>query len=293
MKKLLIVGTIACVGLLVFNGQQRRRVLIEKQNTQLASMAATLKKRSEENARRQAAAEARLHSLETELPIQETSQTDTSRNEIARDVPVPPDPSHQGGWPKEVDYFYLPKAFLQQASFQVMNEQRLTEETAKLYNLSEPERVEVDRAIGDLFAQLRSAESERMELVDLPDEWCHGQFASGIAYHIPAFSEDVVAWRRELQRRLEATLGEERSSLLGQEIDEYLRAEWNDLGEGERTVGFVWHPEANGSQSIWYAIKDQRHGAGTFRRHLPGGDTDSSFAHYAELFGVELPKTPF
>jgi hypothetical protein len=119
-----------------------------------------------------------------------------------------------------------------------------------------------------------------MELVDLPEEWCHGQFASGIAYHIPAFSEDVVTWRRELQQRLEATLGEERSSLLGQEIDEYLRAEWNDLGEGERTVGFVWHPEANGSQSIRYAIKDLRHGAGTFRRHLPGGDTDSSFAHW-------------
>ena len=293
MKKLLIVGTVACVALLVFNMQHHRRVLIEKQNAQLVSMAATLQKRSEESSRRQAAAEARLHSLETELPIRETSQTEASRNEIERAVPIPPDPSHQGGWPKGADYFYLPKTFLQQASFQMMNEQRLTEETAKIYNLSEPERMEVDRAIGDLFAQLRSAESERMELVDLPDEWCHGQFASGIAYHIPAFSEDVVAWHRELQQRLEATLGGERSSLLSQEIDDYLRAEWNDLGEGERTVGFVWHPEANGTESIWYAIKDQRHGAGTFRRYLPGSDTDSSFAHYAELFGVELPKSSF
>lgn len=293
MKKLFIAGTIACVALLVVNMQHRRRVLIEKQNTQLASMAATLKRRSEENSRRQAAAEGRLHSLESGLPIRETSQTEACRNEIERAIPIPPDPSRQGGWPKDADYFYLPKAFLQQASFQVMNEQRLTEETAKLYNLSETERIEVDRAIGDLFAQLQSAESERMELVDLPDEWCHGQFASGIAYHIPAFSDDVTAWRWELQQRLEATLGGERSSLLGQEIDGYLRDEWNDLGEGERTIGFVWHPEANGSQSIWYAIKDQRHGAGTFRRYLPGFDTNSSFAHYAELFGVELPKPQF
>jgi hypothetical protein len=96
------------------------------------------------------------------------------------------------------------------------------------------------------------------------------QFASGIAYHILRSRMTWTAWRWELQQRLEATLGGERSSLLGQEIDGYLRDEWNDLGEGERTIGFVWHPEANGSQSIWYAIKDQRHGAGTFRRYLPG-----------------------
>jgi hypothetical protein len=49
------------------------------------------------------------------------------------------EPSHSarsiasGRVAKDADYFYLPKAFLQQASFQVMNEQRLTEETAKLY----------------------------------------------------------------------------------------------------------------------------------------------------------------
>ena len=290
MKKLLLVAAIACIGTLIFHFQHRRRVLLEYQNVRLASMAATLKKRAEENARLQAVAEEQLHPLEAKLSAQEALQDEPLRKEIERAIPVPPDVSHQGGWPKGADYFYLPKTFLQQASFRIMNDQRLSEEAAQLYNLSAAEREDVDRAIGDLFAQFRGAESERMELVNPPDEWGHGQFASAVAYHIPSFSDDVGKWRQALQQRLEATLGEGRSRLLSPGIDDYLRQEWNDLGEDERTVGFVWHPEADGSQSVWYAIQGERHGAGTFRRYMPGADGKSSFAHYAELFGVELPK---
>jgi hypothetical protein len=111
-----------------------------------------------------------------------------------------------------------------------------------------------------------------------------------LAYQIPSLSEDVASWRQTLHARLAATLGAQRGQLLNGDIDAYLREEWNDLGAGVRTVGFVWRTEANGNESMWYAIQDKRHGAGTFRRYLPGADTESVIPHYAQLFGVDLPK---
>jgi hypothetical protein len=290
MKRLLLAGAIICIGALVFRSQHHRRTLIEKRNVQLAAMADVLKKRSEEIARAQALAEEKMTPLELALAARQASGIQAPREAASPPAPAPPDPTRQGGWPQNADYFYLPKTFLQQASFEVLNQQQLSDEAASLFNLTEPEREDVNRAIGDLFAQLRSAESERMQLVELPVEWTRGMFASGVAYHIPSFSGDVAAWREGLQQRLGAILGPERSALLGSGLDDHLRDNWNDLGESERTVGFVWHPESNGTQSLWSATRDQRHGDGTFRRYLPGGHDEPSFRHYADLFGVELPK---
>lgn len=291
MKRLLLAGTIACAGAVIFVSQHQRRSLIEKQNVQLTAMAETLRKRSEESARAQALAEEKVSPLQLALAAQKASPSQVTTEKPAASVPVPPDPTRQGGWPSNADYFYLPKKFLEQASFQVLNQQQLSDEAASLFNLTEPERHEANRAIADLFAQLRRAETERMQLVELPQEWSNSrEFASGVAYHIPSFSNDVAAWRQNLQQRLEAVMGPERSALLGSGIEGLLREDWNDLGENERTVGFVWKPEQNGTSSLWSATKDQRHGDGTFRRYLPDGPDEASFRHYADLFGIELPK---
>ena len=289
MKKLLIVGFIVSLGALLFIIQHHRRVVIQKQHAQLESMAVTLQRRIEENARRQTAAEEERKKLEAQFDAQQTARQAAAGKEVELAAAIPPDPSHQGGWPKGADYFYLPKTFLQQASFPLISGERLSEETAQLYNLSESERVEIDQAVGDLFAQLRTAESERMKLVDPPREW-GGGFEWALAYHIPSLSEDIASWRETLQDRLNTTLGPERGQSLNGGIDDYLRQEWNDLGAGERTVGFVWRTEGSGNESMWYAIRDERHGAGNFRRYLPGADADSAIRHYANLFGVELPK---
>jgi hypothetical protein len=171
-----------------------------------------------------------------------------------------------------------------------LNQQQLSDEAASLFNLTEPERTEANRAIGQLFAQLRKAESERMQLIEMPMEWTRGEFNSGVAYHIPSFSNEVASWRQNLQQKLEASLGAERGALLGAGLDDHLRQDWDDLGERERTVGFVWKSEANGTASLWSANKDQRHGDGTFRRYLPGGPDEATFRHYSELFGIGLPR---
>jgi hypothetical protein len=69
---------------------------------------------------------------------------------------APPDATHQGGWPSGTDYFYFPKDHLKNASFHVLSDQRVSDEAAALYNLTESERQEVDSAIGELFAQFRA-----------------------------------------------------------------------------------------------------------------------------------------
>jgi hypothetical protein len=289
MNRLLIATAIICFAAIILVSQHRRRTLIEKQNVQLAAMADVLRKRLDESARTNASAEEKLGTLQDELAAL-VARNQPQRPAASAPMPVPPDATRQGGWPQNGDYFYFPKTFLPKASFQVLNQQQLSDEAADLFNLSEPEREEVNRAIGDLFAQLRGAESERMQLIEIPDEWTRGQFSSAVAYHIPSFSNDVAAWRQHLRERLDTILGAERSQLLGFGLEDHLREDWNDLGEAERTVGFVWHPEANGSSSLWSAIKDRRHGDGTFRRYLPGGPDEPTFRHYADLFGVELPK---
>lgn len=293
MKRLLLTSAILCIGALVFRSQHHRRNVIEKQNVRLAAMAETLKKRSEESARAHALAEEQIAPLQLALAAQQASHNQEPREAAPPTAPVPPDPTRQGGWPQNADYFYLPKAFLSKASFQVLDKQLVSEEAASLFNLSESEREDMNRAIGDLFTQLRSAESERMQLVDMPTEWTNSRtFASGVAYYIPSFSNDVAAWRQGLQQHLQSTLGTERGALLGSSLEDHLRQDWNDLGESERTVGLVWQQTESKDhpQSLWFANKDQRHGLGTFRRYLPGGPDESTFRHYADLFGVELPK---
>lgn len=293
MKRLLLAGAILCAGTFVFLSQYRQRDLIEKKNVQLAAMVETWKKRSEDSARARVLAEEKIGPLQLALTARQASINQAPRDTALRPVPAPPDPTRQGGWPQNADYFYLPKTFLSKASYQVLDKQLLSEEAAILFNLTDLEREDVNGAIGDLFGQLRSAESERMQLVDLPEEWANSRtFASGVAFHIPSFANDVAGWRQSLQQRLESILGPERGSLLGSSLEDHLRQDWNDLGENERTVGLVWkqteskdHP-----QSLWFAIKDKRHGLGSFRRYLPGGPDEATFRHYANLLGVELPK---
>jgi hypothetical protein len=290
MTRLLLACAILGIGALIFRSQHQRRNRIERQNVQLVAMADTLKKRSAESARARASAEEKIRPLQDDLAARQAPRIQAPNETAAPPVPVPPDVTHQGGWPQNADFFYFPKSFLPEASFQLLDQQQLSAEAVSLFNVTEAERKEVNRAIADLFAQLRSAESERMQLVDLPQEWTNSEFASGVAYHIPGFSNEVTAWRQSLHQRLEVILGAERSKLLGIGIDDHLRWDWNDLGENERTVGFVWRPESDGRSSLWSAIKDSRYGDGTFRRFLPGGRDEPTFRHYAELFGVELPK---
>ncbi len=206
-------------------------------------------------------------------------------------VVTPPDPNHQGGWPANADYFYLPKNQLTNAGFRLVAGGHLTEETARLFGMSAAERSAVDTALRDMTSQFRTAEASKMKTVDAPPEWGGPgfNFDSALVYQIPSLAAEADSARQALASQLDQTLGAGRSQALQQIADSYLRDQLDDLGSGDRTVAFLWELERDGSHSLWYGLSDARHGAGSFQRVPDKVDPDSQIAYYAALFGVQLP----
>jgi hypothetical protein len=193
----------------------------------------------------------------------------------------------------------LPKQYLTNAGYQLLNAGQLTDEAAALLGMSPTERESADNAVGDLLDQFRRLEIQRMEPVAPPAGWGVGgsksmgalgsPFDSALTYRIPDLSEDLSAAQTDFAGRLQQILGPSRADLVAGAAESYVRQNLDDLGTGERIVGFVWQPEADGTHSLWYAAADARHGEGAFQRVGTDLDPNSQTAYYARLFGVQLP----
>lgn len=89
--------------------------------------------------------------------------------------------------------------------------------------------------------------------------------------------------------QLQQTSGASCAQIIASAADSFLRQNMSDLGAGERSVGFAWEPESDGTQSLWYAVADARGGEGSFQRVDANLNPNSQIACYARLFGVKLP----
>jgi DNA-directed RNA polymerase specialized sigma24 family protein len=115
------------------------------------------------------------------------------------------------------------------------------------------------------------------------------KFDSGVAYRIPNLTAEVEAIRQTFSQQLNQTLGSSRAQLLEQAADSHIRQNLDDLGAGERTIGFIWQIENDGTRSVIYGIADAQHGGSSFQRIPDNLDPNSQIAYYARTFGVELP----
>ena len=176
---------------------------------------------------------------------------------------------------------------------------QLTDEAAALLGMSPTERESADTAFGDLLGQFRRVENQRMEPVAPPAGWLAGAsgstrapsptFDSALTYHIPDLSKDISAAQNVFLAQLQQSLGASRADIVASAADSYLRQNMDDLGAGDRIVGFVWMPESDGTHSLWYAAADARKGEGAFQRVGEDLDPNSQTAYYAQLFGIKLP----
>jgi hypothetical protein len=211
-----------------------------------------------------------------------------------RAAPTPePDASRQGGWPADAAFLYLPKRYLTNAQYKLLENGRLTDQAATLLGMSAAERAKVDQLFSDLFAQFRRLEYSNMKAITPPEGWQGALFGakleSAVAYQIPGLSAEVEAARQQFAQQVQQTLGASRSQLLEPGMDSHLRQQMDDLGAGDRVIGFLTATEKDGSQTIWYGIADARHGEGSFQRVPSDVAADSQMAYYANLFGVKLP----
>jgi hypothetical protein len=301
MKKLLIIAVVSAVTFLVWRHQRPVLEGLRVQNERLAAVAAELTERARRAESARQSAEQQLTSLRAELNSRlATAPDQTNQNPGPPTAPSPePDPAHQGGWPSGAGFFYLPKQYLTNASYQLLSGGQLTDEAAALLGMSPPERESTDNAFGELLNQFRRVEIQRMEPVAPPAGWSVGAsssagapglpFDSALTYHIPDLSKDISAAQTAFLGQLQQDLGASRAGIVASAADSYLRQNLDDLGAGDRIVGFVWQPESDGTHSLWYAAADARKGEGAFQRVGEDLDPNSQTAYYAQLFGIRLP----
>jgi hypothetical protein len=296
MKKFLLIALTLAVTIAVWRVRHDQRLRLATENDRLTAEAAHLRGRMQlADTARQSARE-RSFALRQELKSRAAAaRASVADLQSAATPPVAPDASHQGGWPQGAGYLYLSKQYLTNASYQLLNGNELSDTAATLLGLSPVERAAVNQSFADLFNQFRGLEAERMERVTLPVNWeraatlLGAKIESGIVYHIPGLTADVENIRQTFSQQVEQTLGSSRAQLLEQAADSHIRQNLDDLGAGERTIGFIWQIESDGSRSAIYCIADAQHGQGSFQRIPDHLDPNSQIAYYAKTFGVDLP----
>jgi hypothetical protein len=301
MKKLLIIAVVCGLAACLWKHQRLLLREVQIQNQRLAAAAAELKERALRADTARQSAEGKLASLRNELASRAATASEGAPNEAGHEVTqtAEPDPSHQGGWPPNADFFYLPKEDLTNVSYKLFNGGQLTDEAAALFGMSAAERESTDKAFAGLTDQFHRSEIQSMQQVDSPAGWVTAgnssapsgvNFESALTYHIPDLTADMNSAQTSFQDQLQQTLGASRAQIIESAADSFLRQNMSDLGAGERTVGFAWEPESDGTQSLWYAVADARNGDGSFQRVDANLDPNSQIAYYARLFGVRLPS---
>jgi hypothetical protein len=300
MKKFLIIA-IVC-GLTCVLWRQQRRLLqdVQDHNQRLAALAAELKDRALRADTARQSAEDKLAALRREAGSRATQASDATPRDVGGNTtpPIGPDPLHQGGWPESAAFFYLPKQYLTNVSYQLLREGLVSDEAAALFGMTAAEREATDKAFDDLADQFHRVEIQHMEQVAPPTGWVTAadssapsamQFDSALTYHIPDVTEDINSARTSFMDQLQQTLGASRAQIVASAANSFVGQNMDDLGAGERTIGFAWEPESDGTYSLWYAVADAVHGEGSFQRLDANLDPNSQIAYYARLFGVKLP----
>jgi hypothetical protein len=164
MKKILIIA--AACGLTFCLWLHQRHLLqeVQVQNERLAAAAAVLKERvSRADVARQTA-EQKLADLRRELGSHKANASDVASRDAGAELtpPAGPDASRQGGWPANAAFFYLPKQYLTNVSYKLLNGGQLTDEAAALFGMSAAEREATDKAFDELVDQFHRVEIQRM-----------------------------------------------------------------------------------------------------------------------------------
>src|SRR5207249_3693477 len=140
---------------------------------------------------------------------------------------APPDPARRGGWPAHAQYFYLPKKDLSSVGYGLFQGNRMTDDAATLFGMTNAERQAVDAAYDDMWRRFRDVEIQGMEPVEKPKKWTHGE--KGISYRIPSLEKEARDLRSSFESSLQQTLGITRAQYLLEASREHISTKLDDL----------------------------------------------------------------
>jgi len=270
---------------MIFLNQNARLAKVRSATAQLASQAGILRARAGELEQRQADLRRQLAESEDRLRLLQQGQA-TAPSPNTEPI-VPPDPTRQGGWPANAQYFYLPKKDLGSVGYRLLEANRLTDDATMLLGMTAAEREAVDEAYDQMWRKFRELEIQRMEPVEKPKKWTYGE--KGISYHIPSLENEGRALRTSFQSSLQQTLGITRPQYLEEAVGEYFSRKLDDLGQDSRIISFCPVRQPNGNTQMMYAILNETTGSGDARVIQEPLEQDSPAAYYARLFGVDVP----
>lgn len=290
MKNLLSIIAVLAVATALWFYLHSRCQSLQAEQAALKQTLDELRARTDQATSARRAAEDRLTNLRPQVAANRSAALQSTASELAQASDnEQPDPAHQGGWPAGADFFYLPKDYLTSVSYPLLQDGQVTDEAAVLLGLAPAERSSVNQAVTNLLGQFRQVETQRLQKVAPPADWTGTGSDSNVTYRIPSLSNEILTLRQSFAQQLRTILGDTRLDLFQQAADSFLREQLDDRGATERTVGFLWKPESDGSHSLWYGVKDAGQ-AGTLERVPDQVDPGSPIAYYANLFGVKLPN---
>jgi hypothetical protein len=292
MKKTLVLLLTVVVAALFWSQQSREQNRLDLENRWLSTLTNDLGSRIAISEDQLMKNRDRPGRLKQQLgALQKAFKEGQTRQPVETATPLP-DPERLGGWPEETNYLYLSKDHLANVGYKLLAGDRLTEEAALLMGMSSEEQESVNTAFSHLLGRFGQLEIESMEAIELPETWRVSDLVEvefSLSYRIPDIQNSMEEERQRFSLQMEQVLGPSRALLLQEATDTYLRQHVDDLGSGERTVGFFWEPEGDEGHALWYGISGERYGPGSFNRISEDYDPDSQMAYYARLFGVTLP----
>jgi len=284
MSNLIPLLAVLVTASMIFLNQNATLAKVRSASAQLASQAGVLQARAAELEQRQADLQRQLAENEDRLRLLHQGQTEAPSPNT--EPIVPPDPTRQGGWPANAQYFYLPKKDLDSVGYRLLEGNRLTDDATKLLGMTAAEREAVDAAYDQMWRKFRELEIQRMEPVERPTQWTHMQ--DSISYRIPSLEAEARALREDFESSLQQTLGPTRAKYLAEAADDFLRRNLDDLGQHARIISFGFSRGPNGELQRMYGILDEATHVGN-ARSFTELEEDWPIAYYARLLGVDVP----
>lgn len=176
-----------------------------------------------------------------------TSQTET----------LPTNPSEEGYWPAQKEYFYLSKKHLRGLNYSpVTDEENISESAALLFGMSPSELKQANEAYHAMRGEIRALELSRAFPTNAISSWIDQQPGTKTTIRVPKLPEEELnATQDRFKTSLQQTLGADRANLLNERIQEVFQG-GRFAYDSDRTFTII----RNGAR-VQYFVEDGRGGS--------------------------------
>lgn len=237
------------------------------QNAQLAESVATAKAAAE-------AKRAEIRHWESIATLEasakenmQTTASKTNQSQAPQVEAIPTNPTDEGFWPSQKEYFYLSKKHLRGLGYSpVTEEENISEVSALLFGMSPDELKQSNDAYHQMRAEIRALELSAAYPTNAISSWINDLPGTKTTIRVPKLSEeDLNAIKTHFLSGLQEAVGPDRANLLNDRIQEAFQG-GRFAYDSERTFTII----RNGAK-VQYFVEDSR-GSSVSGMYTPGNN---------------------